>query len=146
MQTMSWWLWAVVGFALLVVEILTPGLFVSLFFGIGALAVAVLVLINVGGPDWLQWVIFPVVSLIAIALFRRSLMSRFKVAGHEVDSLVGDIATPLDNIAARGQGKVELRGSTWTAENVSDYQINRGQRCKVTAVNGLVVGIRPVEN
>ena len=40
---MGWWLWMLLGFALIVCELTTPGGFFFLFFGLGAVAV--------GAPD-----------------------------------------------------------------------------------------------
>ena len=36
---MAWWLWMLLGFALIVCELTTPGGFFFLFFGLGAVAV-----------------------------------------------------------------------------------------------------------
>jgi membrane protein implicated in regulation of membrane protease activity len=38
-------------------------------------------------------------------------------------------------------GKVELRGTTWTAHNDGPVPLARGQRCRVTRVDGLTLGI-----
>ena len=40
---MAWWLWVLLGFALVLCELLTPGGFFFLFFGLGAVAVGALV-------------------------------------------------------------------------------------------------------
>ena len=37
---MNWWMWAILGFVLLVAEMLTPGTFYLMFLGISALIVA----------------------------------------------------------------------------------------------------------
>ena len=46
---MEWWMWVLVGIGLLVVEMATPGGLFALFFGVGALVVAALSLVGVGG-------------------------------------------------------------------------------------------------
>ena len=60
---MQWWHWAVLGLALGLLELATPGGFFILFFGIGALLVSVLVMLGIAGPLWLQWTLFPVLSV-----------------------------------------------------------------------------------
>jgi len=40
--TMAWWLWLLVGLALLGIEMITPGGFFTIFFGVAALIVGVL--------------------------------------------------------------------------------------------------------
>jgi inner membrane protein len=39
-------------------------------------------------------------------------------------------------------GKVELRGSSWSAQNVSPSPLTSGQRCRVEKVDGLMLLVR----
>ena len=73
---MVWWLWVLVGLALLVVEIVTPGGLFALFFGFGALAVAVLAVIGVGPIA--QWLAFTAISLLLLATLRRALQDKLR--------------------------------------------------------------------
>jgi membrane protein implicated in regulation of membrane protease activity len=59
-----------------------------------------------------------------------------------VDSLVGEQAMALEDIAAGSVGKAEMRGSTWTAQNVGAVTLTKGQRCTVESVEGLTIRIR----
>lgn len=138
---MEWWIWILLGLGLLVAEMLTPGLF-FLFFGLGALLVGALVLLGAGGPRELQWLLFSAVSLGTLALLRRRLKSR--LAGKPVvDSLVGELAVPLEDLPPQATGKAELHGSTWSARNDAGVPLARGQRCQVVRVEGLMLWIRP---
>ena len=115
---MLWWLWMLLGLALVVLEVLTPGGFFALFFGIGALLVGALDGLGMGGPDWLQWLLFSVFSIVSLLLFRGPLLARLKSWGRKpngVDTLVGEVATLLDDLPADAIGKVELRGTPWSA-------------------------------
>jgi membrane protein implicated in regulation of membrane protease activity len=138
---MEWWIWIVLGLGLLVAEMLIPGLFL-LFFGLGALLVGALVLLGAGGPKELQWLLFSGFSLGALALLRRRLRSRL-ARKPVVDSLVGELAVPLEDLPAQATGKAELRGSAWSARNDADVPLSRGQRCQVVRVEGLMLWIRP---
>lgn len=138
---MEWWIWILLGLGLLVAEMLTPGLF-FLFFGLGALLVGTLVLLGAGGPRELQWLLFSAVSLGTLALLRRRLKSRL-ASKPVVDSLVGELAVPLEDLPPQATGKAELRGSTWSARNDADVPLSRGQRCQVVRVEGLLLWIRP---
>jgi membrane protein implicated in regulation of membrane protease activity len=40
-------------------------------------------------------------------------------------------------------GKVELRGSSWSARNVSETALTPGARCRVLAVEGLMLKVAP---
>lgn len=141
---MPWWIWVLLGLVLLAAEVLTPGGFYVLFFGIGALVVGAAAALGVGGPDWAQWLLFSVVSAGSLALFRRRLLRRLDrpAAAPTIDSLEGEVAVPLDDLAPGAVGKAELRGTTWTAQNVDDRPLTRGQRSRVTRVEGLMLKLR----
>jgi inner membrane protein len=142
-MAMTWWLWLVAGSALLVLEIITPGGFYVFFFGIGAIIVGLLAAAGLGGPAWLQWLLFAAISVAALAIFRRPLLRRFNVAPHDVDTMIGEVAIAIADIQAAGIGKAELRGSVWTARNESEASIAAGQRCRVERIEGLTLHVRP---
>ena len=142
---MLWWLWMLLGLALVVLEVLTPGGFFALFFGIGALLVGALDGLGMGGPDWLQWLLFSVLSIVSLLLFRGPLLARLKSWGRKtdgVDTLVGEVATLLEDLPADAIGKVELRGTAWSARNEDRQSLHKGQRCRVQRVDGLTLWIR----
>ena len=142
---MLWWLWMLLGLALVVLEVLTPGGFFALFFGIGALLVGALDGLGMGGPDWLQWLLFSVFSIGSLLLFRGPLLARLKSWGRKpngVDTLVGEVATLLEDLPADAIGKVELRGTAWSARNEDRQSLHKGQRCRVQRVDGLTLWIR----
>ncbi len=59
-----------------------------------------------------------------------------------MDTLVGEVATLTDDLAAGAVGKAELRGTTWTVLNRGEGPLARGQRCRVVAVDGLTLQVR----
>lgn len=141
---MVWWIWVLLGLGLLVAELVTPGGFYVLFFGIGALVVGVLVGLGIGGPDWTQWLLFSVVSVASLLLLRGRLLRRFESRDTlpPIDTLTDEIAVALEDLAPGAIGKAELRGSAWTARNVDDRPVVRGQRCRVSQVDGLTLKLR----
>ena len=140
---MQWWHWAVLGLVLGLFELATPGGFFILFFGIGALVVGLLSLAGIGGPLWLQWVLFTVISVAALLLFRDPLLRRMRATQRHtpVDSLTSDIAVVKEDIAPGAVGRAELRGTDWSARNVGEAAVHRGQRCTVRKVEGLTLYI-----
>ncbi len=138
---MSWWLWILLGIALLVVEMLTPGGLFALFFGVGALAAAILAAVEL--PPVVQWLAFPVVSLVLLATLRRTLQERLRARpSAPIDTLVGEEAVLLGEIPAGGEGQAELRGVPWKARVASGIPLRAGQRCKVERVDGLTLWVR----
>ena len=143
---MFWWHWAVLGFLLAALEILTPGGFYLLFFGVGGLAVSALTLLGIGGPLWLQVLLFTLCSLVSLALFRNPLlrmMQRKTEQNTPTATLVGELAIPVTPIDPGEVAKAELRGTTWTARNRGTRTIPAGCRCKVVHIDGLVITIEP---
>ena len=142
---MAWWIWILIGLGLLGVEAGTPGGFFFLFFGISGLAVGTLAGLGIAGPLWMQWVLFSVLALLALAVLRKPLQARLNVDGKHkaVDKLTGETATAQTDMAPDQIGKAELRGATWTARNASAGAIVTGQRLRVDRVEGLTLFVRP---
>jgi inner membrane protein len=141
---MPWWLWILAGLVLFGIEALTPTLHIA-FFGLGAIVVGILVGFGVDIPLWAQLLLFSLISVASLGLMRKPLLRRFRLDGRPdaIDTLVGEPADVVEPIAPRGRGKAELRGTTWTAENLSDQTVERGVRCVVERVEGLTLFIRP---
>src|SRR5262249_29715509 len=142
---MTWWLWVFVGLALLALEILTPGGFVALFFGAAAIVVGALGGAGVSTGGWLGFLLFSVLSVASLLLFRGPLLRRMApqpAGGVRVDSLVGESATCVEDVAPGALGKVELRGTSWTARNDGPATLRRGERTRVVRVEGLTLWIR----
>jgi len=142
---MIWWIWIVLGCALLLLELATPGGFYFIFFGASALIVGLLASAGVVTTDWLQWLLFSVFAIGATAVFRKPLLHKLRVPEREVDSLVGETATAMEAIQPGAIGKAELRGSSWNAVNASSDSLIRGQRCRVERVDGLTIFVRSAE-
>lgn len=139
---MAWWIWVLIGFALLGMEFVATTFHIG-FFAAGAFAVALLSILGWDGPLWQETLVFTIVSLVGFIFFRPMISRRLKLHDSKpVDVMVGEQAVVMDEIAVRGIGKAELRGSTWTAMNVGDNSLTRGQRCTVERVEGLMLHIR----
>jgi membrane protein implicated in regulation of membrane protease activity len=141
---MIWWYWMILGLALLGAEMTTPGGFYILFFGLSALVVGTLTGLQVVQADWLQWLLFSVIAVGSLLLFRGPLLAMLgngRRGQLDVDSMIGEVAIPLEAIAVGATGKAELRGTTWTAKNVGTTAFNKGQQGKVTRVDGLTLWI-----
>ena len=140
---MYWWLWLVLGLIFVGLEVLTPGGFYVLFFGIGALAVGSLAGFGWSGPIWLQWLLFSAISLLSLLCFRPHLVraTRSKQRPDPIDTLEGEIALLVDDLPPDAVGRAELRGTTWTVRNGDQRLLVRGQRCRVSRVDGLTLWI-----
>jgi membrane protein implicated in regulation of membrane protease activity len=89
--------------------------------------------------------LFAALSVIGLALFRNRFQRWFQVDPQlpPVDALVGEIGQTMEDLAPGAVGKVELRGSAWSARNASSGPISRGARCRVVRVDGLMLFVEP---
>jgi hypothetical protein len=144
---MPWWLWITAGVVLAALELATPGGFFMIFFGVAAVAVGGIEVFGLLPQAWMQWLLFPAVALLALKLFRRPLLNRLQLHDRgkdDVDSLVGAVAVAGGPIGPGGHGQAELRGTTWSARNVGGSPLTAGQRCRVVAIDGLMLDLSPL--
>ncbi|HYE85507.1 MAG TPA: NfeD family protein [Vicinamibacterales bacterium] len=141
---MEWWLWLVIGLALVVAELATPSGFFIIFFGVGALTVGVLTAMEVVDNLGFELLLFSVFSIAYLLLFRGRLQARVQIPPPPtIDSLVGVLAIVQERLSPGVVGKVEVRGSMWSARNTSDVTLDPGQRARVAAIDGLTLTVIP---
>lgn len=140
---MPWWAWILSGLGLLGLELLL-GSFYLLFLGLAAIVVGLLVMFGASGPLWLEWALFIVFSSGLVFLLRKPLLGSFKIRSEpgDADTLVGQVAVATEAIPPAGIGRVEMRGTVWTAHNNSAETLIPGQRCIVERIQGLSLWVR----
>jgi len=143
----TWWAWVVAGLVLMAAEILTPGGFFIIFFGFGAAATGILKLLGMEVGTVLEILIFVLISVGGLFQFRQKLMEQFgkPAKGVTVETLVTEIAVAMDDLAPGQPGKVELRGTSWNAENLGPEPILKSRRCRVERVEGLTLFVRGLD-
>ena len=136
--------WIVAGLVLMAVEVHYTRDFTLFCFSISALLVGVMTILGVLDL-WTQWISFAALSTALLfsarEWLRRKMLNR--PGSGELENIIGQSAIPLDDLPAYGFGKAELRGTTWSAHNVTHLKILRGQRCKVMRLHGLTLWIMP---
>lgn len=136
--------WMLLGIALMVLEVMTPGL-VSVFFGLAALVVGILVWLWPAFPVSVQYVVFALLSVIFLFLLRRMFRRAFTgrrsgVADGLGDEYVGQRALVVTLIRPDEHGKVEFHGSHWHAE--ADEAIEPGTPVLIVARDNLTLKVR----
>jgi len=131
--------WFIFGILLLVFELATPG-FVTMFFGMAALTVALLAWILPLGQV-VSWLLFAALSVAYILLLRKYLKRVFigdKDAPERLeDAFVGKYANVIQAIGPGKPGRVDFMGCGWQAE--SEDEIAAGERVKICAKNNLTL-------
>jgi membrane protein implicated in regulation of membrane protease activity len=138
--------WFVLMVAFIIAEAACPFHLISVWFAAGALVATVVSLL--GGPVWLQTVVFLVVSgtlLIALWPFVKKFLNP-KLTKTNVDALVGSrgyVTAAIDNLAATGQ--VKLGAMEWTARSTSGDPIAVGTLVTVDRIEGVKAFVSEVE-
>jgi len=116
-----------------------------MFFGLGAIVVGFLTWSGLVESAALEWLLFSLTSLVFLVPLRGRLV---RWIGSEdetakgVDALVGQTAILLDDLPPGEVGKAELRGAAWNARNADAKALRKGQRGKVTRVDGLTLWLQ----
>jgi membrane protein implicated in regulation of membrane protease activity len=144
---MIWWYWLVAGLVLIALEMASSGGFYIIFFGVAAVIVSLLAASGIAEPPWLQWLLFSVLSVASLVLFRNPLMRKLNLGAGapDIDTLAGETGTALDDIGAGANGHVELRGTTWNARNAGSLPLARGHRCVVVRAERLTLFVKAEE-
>ena len=117
---MNWWMWAALGLVLAAAEILTPGGFFVIFFGLAALVVALLAF--VGLAEALSFQILPLLGLLGgVAAAVPQPVAPLDGAPHpktvDVDSFVGDLAVASSAIRRAASARRSCAAASWNARN-----------------------------
>ena len=151
MASWLWIAWVVLGLVLIVAEIFTSG-FVLLWFGIGALAAALLGIVGIESLA-LQFLVFAIVSSGLTAASRTIFINYFSrgKSGPSlrsgVDALPGKIGTVVSSSrGALQEGAVKVFGSTWTAYPApGELPLEAGERVCVESIEGASIYVKRIE-
>lgn len=140
----TWWHWLVIGLVLVLLELAASGGFYVIFFGVAALAIGGLRLVGAVDALWAQLLLFSVLSVGSLLLFRNPVIRWLNAdkGRDDVDSVAGEIAVPLEAIAPGAVGRAEYRGAVWQARNAGGAPLPAGARCVIDRVAGLMLFIR----
>ncbi|TBR17066.1 NfeD family protein [bacterium] len=141
---MEWWIWIVAGLGMMGLEVVTPGGFILLFFGLGAAAVGLLAAPGLLGPLWAQLLVFSAVSAGSLGMFRRRMLESMKTPigmDEKLADLAGAVVTLTEDAPSHGRGRAEYRGAPWAVHNVSDSPLGKGARARVLGVDGLTLRV-----
>ena len=138
--------WFVVGTILALLEFAAPGI-ILIFFACGDWIVSFTSWIGLTGSLESQLFLFAVASAALLIFLRRWIRGKF--SGHvtgvqdplqNLDEFTGKTVPVLvDVVPGRPGGKVEFKGSTWSAESVEE--IRTGEMAVITGMNGITLKV-----
>jgi membrane protein implicated in regulation of membrane protease activity len=138
-------IWFLLGLALLLAELVLPGLIV-IFFGAGAWVAALAFLVfdlSFNG----QLIVFMASSLLNLLLLRRSLQQRWWQKRHGMneitDEFMGRTCTvTTDILPGPAGGKVIFKGTTWKA--LSNVNVAAGETVRIIGKDSIVLLVEPI--
>jgi membrane protein implicated in regulation of membrane protease activity len=139
-MNLEWWHWAVLGIALVLAELAIPAFFI-VWFGFGALMVALALFLAPGLSATAQLALWTLASLAMVALWfkvfkRGSHKTRIGTSAGEV---IGEVGLLVGSVAPFQRGKVRFQRPVLGAEEwvcLAEDAIAAGERVKVVAVEG----------
>lgn len=135
------------GVALMVGEAFQPSFGMLGIGGVTAFVIGSIILIDTDAPgfgiDISIIVTFAITSALVFILFvGMAIKARRRPVVSGMEELLGGEATVIDDFDRNGS--VSIHSETWRA--ISDMPLKKDQRVKVTAVKGLTLEVKPVEN
>jgi len=140
MMELLWWHWAVLGFGLVLAELVVPT-FVVVWFGLGSFLVVALLLVAPDASTTAQVLLWTVSSILMVFLwFKVFKRGQHKIfigrASANIEGEIGMIADPVEpfkNGRVRFQRPI-LGSDIW--ECISDEKLGAGTRVKVVKIEG----------
>ncbi len=134
--TVMFWVWLGLTAAFIIGEIFTAGFFLFPF----AVGTGVAALITVfGGPSWLQWIAFLVISAVMV-FFSRRFADRITKEPPErvgVDRLLGEKGIVIEKIdPVTDSGRVRVKKDEWRATSADGATIEVDTPVRVVRIEG----------
>lgn len=131
-------IWGAIGFLLIIADVVTTT-FIMVFFGLGALITAVTTWLGLTPSISGQLVVFSLVSLVTMALFRKTAHKLFgkRKANEGYTEYVGEKATVTEKIPQGGEGRIRHRGTEWIAFSDAAGDIQAGAIVRIKQVDGI---------
>ncbi len=129
--------WIVLLVVLVIVEAATAQL-VTIWFAAGA--AAALIAERCHAPEWLQWIIFITVSVIALIATRPLVrkVTKNKRQPTNADRCIGQTAVVLEEISnIEGKGQVQVNGIPWTARSLDGTVFKKDELVTVERIDGV---------
>ncbi len=143
---LEWWHWAVGGIVLILAELALPA-FVLVWFGLGALVLALVVAIAPALDITVQLSIWLVVSLAFTGFwFKVFKPNQHKTRiGMSASEVVGEIGVLTHDVAPFARGEVRFQkpmvgADVWPC--IADEEIKAGERVKVLEVDGSLLKVK----
>ena len=142
---MTWLIfWIFIIVSTLIAEISTVGL-VSLWFTVGGICALICNLLNLSVA--IQWIVFIIVSVIGLLLFRSFWVNKMKkeIVPTNADANIGKeviVTDDIDNLLFKGE--VKINGQLWSAQSLNGERIDKNSKVVIRKIEGNKVLVEKV--
>jgi inner membrane protein len=147
MMQIEWWHWAVTGIALILSELAVPA-FVLVWFGLGALLVALIVAVFPQASMTVQIASWTLASIAMVAVWFKIFKPGFHKTriGMADANVVGEVGMLIQSVGPYAKGRVRFQKPIVGAEVwdcLADEPIKAGERVQVVKIEGSLIKVGP---
>lgn len=142
---MEQWLWVIILVGTLIVEVITFGNLVSVWFSIGSLAAYFAYLMGLSFP--VQLTVFIVVSILSLLAIRPLAANYFRgnIVATNADRIIGQHTTLVKAVKSNEWGEVNVYGTVWSVAELSNRPLDAGTVVEVVAIEGAKLIVKKVD-
>jgi membrane protein implicated in regulation of membrane protease activity len=142
---MEQWLWVIILVGTLIVEVVTFGNLISVWFSIGALAAYFAFLVGLGFP--IQLTVFVVVSILSLLAVRPLAANYFRgnIVATNADRIIGQHTTLVKAVKSNEWGEVNVYGTVWSVAELNNRPLDIGTVVEVVAIEGAKLIVKKVD-
>lgn len=139
----QWWIWLVFGIALTLLELILPTFFI-LWFGIGAVLVALIALAVPSLEVATQVLLWVVLSSLTTALWFKVFRRKLPDNRWTADSVIGEVGLLTASVSQFQKGRVRFQKPVLGNEEwicIADSDIPSGERVRLVAIEGNIARV-----
>lgn len=142
---MMTWIWCAVMLLSLIIEFVTVGNLISIWFSIGGFAALLCALL--GANQIVQIIVFAVISILCILAFRPIMTNYFRgnIVATNSDRIIGQHVRLSEAITEENWGKLSYNGTQWSAISYNNAPIPSGVMVTVLAIEGAKVVVKAID-
>jgi membrane protein implicated in regulation of membrane protease activity len=142
---MEQWLWVIILVGTLIVEVVTFGNLISVWFSIGALAAYFAFLMGFSFP--VQLTVFIVISILSLLAVRPLAANYFRgnIVATNADRIIGQHTTLVKAVKSNEWGEVNVYGTVWSVAELNNRMLDAGTIVEVVAIEGAKLIVKKVD-
>jgi membrane protein implicated in regulation of membrane protease activity len=142
---MEQWIWVIILVGTLIVEVVTFGNLISVWFSIGALAAYFAYIFGLSFP--IQLTVFIVVSILSLLAVRPLAANYFRgnIVATNADRIIGQHTTLVKAVKSNEWGEVNVYGTVWSVAELNNRPLDIGTEVEVVAIEGAKLIVKKVD-